>query len=865
MIRDLIKWVAPGLATVLGGTTLCLAMTSTEIASDLSTKTAAAIASSGYDWVELSFDGRDLRVSGTTTDQGIRDAAVAKLASLDGIRAVSSDITLAPLATPYVLQASIDGSAIDLSGGVPDETTRQRFMSQANIENSNLQLRSGMPDRRTWVAGAEFAIDQLKYLDQGRATVSDLSVSVSGRAKSERDYRDLMIVLRAGAPSGLTLGNVSITPAVVSPYQWTAHFDGKVMDVSGFVPNAELAERYRTADLSGIPVATGLALGSGEPQGFSALSERLLQQLSRLEYGEATITDGQSTLTGAPATVEIAQAVVNNLQPSGSIVVLEPPRIADYWMSASRQPSGAIVFDGYAPDAATKDAFSNIAGADTSYLQLGRGAPERYRSGVDFGLAALALMGEGRISLHGNILTIAGTARTGADYDALLKIVAAEAPQGVTLAPSEIAGPRVESYQWSASKAATGAIALAGFVPDAASEATLLAAAGASATKNLVFASGAPNNFVASAALGLDLLQRLHDGRVVFDSSGWTITGTPNSAIDKAALEADFATRHLAAAGWSMAVAQPMATAVVAATPGPEVPATPVIEPEAAAPVPEVAEAPVAPSTEPPTIQPVVIDPDYAFSASRSVDGSTIMSGQVPSDAALSTLGAIGNGDTAAVSIAEGAPDSFVSSAETGLRALLKLETGQLNFSQGNWSLSGTTPNEATKTEITVALEANAGAVKWSTDISLPVATLAAVAPPTAETSLASPVDIAACSEPLAEFSARNAILFQSGAAIIAAGSQAALDELATDLSACPDAVVHIEGHTDSDGDETLNLALSVARAEAVVDALVERGVTPARLYAVGYGESTPIADNGTAQGKQLNRRIVVTVQPEHY
>jgi len=129
----------------------------------------------------------------------------------------------------------------------------------------------------------------------------------------------------------------------------------------------------------------------------------------------------------------------------------------------------------------------------------------------------------------------------------------------------------------------------------------------------------------------------------------------------------------------------------------------------------------------------------------------------------------------------------------------------------------------------------------------------------------AAPADISACATPLAEFSARNAILFQSGAAIIATESEAALDELSTDLAACPDAVVHVEGHTDADGDESLNLALSVARAEAVVAALVERGITPARLYAVGYGESSPIADNDTPDGKRLNRRIVVTVLDQHF
>ena len=58
-------------------------------------------------------------------------------------------------------------------------------------------------------------------------------------------------------------------------------------------------------------------------------------------------------------------------------------------------------------------------------------------------------------------------------------------------------------------------------------------------------------------------------------------------------------------------------------------------------------------------------------------------------------------------------------------------------------------------------------------------------------------------------------------------------------------------------------MALSVARAEAVVNALIERQVNPDRLYAVGYGETKPIAANDTAEGKQQNRRIVVTVLDE--
>jgi len=112
----------------------------------------------------------------------------------------------------------------------------------------------------------------------------------------------------------------------------------------------------------------------------------------------------------------------------------------------------------------------------------------------------------------------------------------------------------------------------------------------------------------------------------------------------------------------------------------------------------------------------------------------------------------------------------------------------------------------------------------------------------------------------VAALASRNAILFQSGSARLAEASFTAIDELAGYLGECSDATVEVEGHTDADGDEESNLALSVARAETVVEALIERGVAYQRLYAIGYGESLPIADNETAAGKRANRRIAFTI-----
>ncbi len=70
-----------------------------------------------------------------------------------------------------------------------------------------------------------------------------------------------------------------------------------------------------------------------------------------------------------------------------------------------------------------------------------------------------------------------------------------------------------------------------------------------------------------------------------------------------------------------------------------------------------------------------------------------------------------------------------------------------------------------------------------------------------------------------------------------------------------------IEGHSDSTGPTAFNQKLSQERAESVRDHLVEYfNISPARIQAIGYGESRPIASNDTAEGRQENRRVVAVV-----
>jgi len=106
-------------------------------------------------------------------------------------------------------------------------------------------------------------------------------------------------------------------------------------------------------------------------------------------------------------------------------------------------------------------------------------------------------------------------------------------------------------------------------------------------------------------------------------------------------------------------------------------------------------------------------------------------------------------------------------------------------------------------------------------------------------------------------------VLFDTGRATLKPGADRALDRLAQYLKDNPNVRVLIEGHTDSRGSSAYNEELSQRRAQAVAEALSERGVPGDRYVAKGLGKEYPVASNSTAAGQQQNRRVEIVLSDE--
>jgi OmpA-OmpF porin, OOP family len=362
--------------------------------------------------------------------------------------------------------------------------------------------------------------------------------------------------------------------------------------------------------------------------------------------------------------------------------------------------------------------------------------------------------------------------------------------------------PEVKPFVWSAERDVSRVV-ISGNSPFPATKAKLLEAARASVggvevLDQMQLSRGAPQGFESAASLLVEQIGKLKEGKITLSDTTVSLTGM---ARDLGGREAIAAALKNLPEGFSVT-----ANGVRA--------------------------------------------PPYVFQAYKDPVTMTLtLTGYVPDSNVHATITAAARRKFFGQKVVDnlkssiGAPSRFASAVVPALAALSRLSTGTLVVTDREAKISGDAFYEAAVGQIraTLARDFPQG---WQVNSELSVKPAAA------------PVDPTVCQQLLSELLDKGKIRFEPGRATIDPDSAGLLDRLIETASRCPNARIEIAGHTDADGEDGFNIALSEKRAQAVADYMVKAGLPPDRFTATGYGSSQPVATNDTDEGKAQNRRI---------
>ena len=445
-----------------------------------------------------------------------------------------------------------------------------------------------------------------------------------------------------------------------------------------------------------------------------------------------------------------------------------------------------------------------------------------WRAALGYALAAVETLPQSKVSVAPGGVAVSAVAASDGDRRALEARLRRDAPEGLAVdlriqAPRPVVAPFTTRFALDEGGARFDACA----ADDDAARARIEAAARAAGFEGdpgCVVALGAPSaDWGEAAAAAIAAVARLGGGTVTLSDADVTLAGADGveaGAFDAAAAELEAALPALY--GLTAIRPEPELTSEAAAERG----------------IPE-------------------------FTASRSPEGAVLMRGRVRDagqEAAVAAYGRamLGSAEARLSATRDDAlPDGWPVRVLAGIEALSRLDSGAVTVRPDLVAVEGRTGRREGEAEVAALLSEKLGE---RGDFRVEVAYDERLDP-----TLAIPTPDQ-CVDRLAETQADAKLSFAPGAAVIEAASAELLGDIVAVLRDCAREVFEVGGHTDSQGREVMNQELSAARAEAVRAALIERGVAPSQLVAVGYGEAEPIADNDTEAGRESNRRIAFTL-----
>lgn len=535
-------------------------------------------------------------------------------------------------------------------------------------------------------------------------------------------------------------------------------------------------------------------------------------------WAQVLITGRDLTLSGlAPdedsrdGALSLARNIYGVRDVSDASVLL--PEEKPYKLSAEKTLNG-ITLSGFVPNESERaNILSTLTGllpgiAVSDQMKLARGAPAALVSLAGYGMSAFTRFSTGSVEITDGSMRVSGQALNPEDHEAALEILATIPPSAGILSAVEITPAKAQGdYIWSASKAA-GGLKLQGYAPDIEIRKAIIARAkliGGDLTVDdaMRFASGLPDgvDWLAAAETGLGVLENMSEGTV---SMRGNILDVAGDALDTEAFRSIQDTLSTALPGGVV-----LGTADIG----------------------------------------MVHGGSYQWAA-RSTAQGVELDGLVPDDAVHARIleavrlkfGAAEITDNLVVEA--GAVEGFEDAAMVALQALSRLDDGEVSLQDGMVSIRGSALYDAADQDV-VRLMAEDLPSGFASETTIGAAR---------ETG--SLLSAQACQTELNRLTASNSILFDTGEAAIQNHSYGFLDRVARAVKQCGDARLEISGHTDSDGTEADNIALSDRRAQAVIDFMTAAGVASSRLVGIGYGEGRPLESNETEEGKMANRRI---------
>ncbi|KAB2866870.1 MAG: BON domain-containing protein, partial [Bauldia sp.] len=654
--------------------------------------------------------------------------------------------------------------------------------------------------------------------DWATVEVAGRNVRIGGTAPSP-ELQDRAVEVASAVDGVRTAANASGLLAVASPYVWSARKAGKVVTLSGNVPSEATRNSVLASARRALPQAEihdEMVLARGAPISFNSATAFALDRLAGLAEGAITMTDGTLAVSGvATSSASYADARAAFLNEVPGAVTLGPvdvlPVRADPFVWSASYDGESVTLEGYVPNevvhetlvATVRAVLARAAIVDR--MTVASGEPEGFAEAASFAVNALGQFQKGGVTLDGLTLDIAGVARSVDDYETVSDGLARGLPPGMKVVSNAIVPAPVSPYGWSATRDG-GAVVLSGYVPSRATRdevATLARSlfAGLDVTDKVRVASGEPKmDWIGAIKFAMSELAELATGSVTL--------GDKTYAIEGEAASPEAFTRLMDATGRTLPASLALESAEVV----------------------------------PPKVSP------YRFSAERAPRRITL-AGFVPTEKDKKTILATARRTLGAVEIvdqlgfASGAPADFVEAASTVLQAVARLAGGRAEIIDGDVEIDGGVYAQGAVEEIVAAAEET-----------LPKGFMATISVVTRQPG--QPLTAEQCDQLLQDELQTGRIEFDGSKATLSRDSFGLLDRIAATLVRCPQAKVEVGAHSDSEGSASRNRDRTQSRAEAVVDYLVDAAVMRERLTAVGYGETVPVADNSTAEGKAANRRV---------